>query len=522
MYRILIVDDEVLIRKRIRFGFEWEELGFEVAGEADNGQSALDLMEKEAFDLAVVDIAMPGMNGIELVQTIRARNLPIEIIFLTGHSEFEYARIALKERVYAYVLKPINEEEFIKTLQELNQQKAAQHEKEREFTELREKKQTAEAILDNQKVLEMLYSSPVNQKSFGVEAFENKNWYLILIRLKEAYNSFEEYQEIRNQLMELPAIQECGAVYFDIQEGDFFLFLTEKEDRVHDWEKGLHTFQQQISDKMNQRIRIGVSKKFSKSSHLHEAYLQVVRSVRNCLVFENQLNTFSEIEKLKGKKYILPIDYIQNLKLAVETENNELSKETFHCIFSEMKEAGIEYREALRIGEQLISILSEITAKMQMDITGVMGDYHTVWAAYEYMESYAEVSAWFQEISEKIIKSFGENKKKGLKNEIVIQAKKYIKEHYMEPELTVRELADQLFVTDTYLSASFKKSMGMSLTQYITQYRLEKARELLSSGNQDVNKAAVLVGYNDEYYFSRCFKKYFSISPFQVKKQHAE
>ena len=115
-YKVIVVDDEMLIRKRIIYGFEWEELGYEIENEAGDGLQALALMEKKTYDLAIVDIAMPEINGIELARRIRERQYQTHIIFLTGHSDFQYARQAVKYGVFNYILKPIDGEEFINVL----------------------------------------------------------------------------------------------------------------------------------------------------------------------------------------------------------------------------------------------------------------------------------------------------------------------------------------------------------------------------------------------------------------------
>ncbi len=138
MYKVLVVDDETLIRKRIIFGFDWESWGYQVVSEAANGPDALEILEREAIDVAIVDIAMPDMNGIELVREIRRRNYPVEVIFLTGHSNFEYAKEAMAEGVYYYILKPLDEAEFSATLGKLANKMDKEQERERTMLNLKE------------------------------------------------------------------------------------------------------------------------------------------------------------------------------------------------------------------------------------------------------------------------------------------------------------------------------------------------------------------------------------------------
>lgn len=526
MYHVLIVDDEALIRKRIRYGFDWEAEGFCVAGEAENGQNALTLLEQKEFELAIVDIAMPVMDGIELVKRVRNEGINVEIIFLTGHSEFEYARVALQERVFAYVLKPLNEEEFITTIRSLGEKMNAERQRETELQLLQSKQEKTEFMLENQQMLEMLYfpgEKEWTQQKPGF--FQCSKWRLIVIRIRGFRGGFEDYMLFGQTIRKHLQLEDDTYmyVYFDMQENVFFLLLTERERLQKDkCLAAMKQFQQSIAEKTNQSVKIGISGQMEKFSQLQTAYRQSIRCVQNCLINDKHVNIFEDLQEIALHKYILPVDYIRNLKLAIETNEEQLTDKILQTIFREMRERGIEYQEVLRIGEQIISILSEITAKQKQDIKVVMGDYYTVEAAYSFMNNYAEIPLWFQSITANILQTYAVNQNRKHKNEVTVQAKAYVKEHYMEQELSVKTLAQRLFVTDTYLSAAFKKSMGISLIQYITQCRLEKARELLREEDQKVSQVALKVGYSDEYYFSRCFKKYFGVSPFYDKKNQVQ
>lgn len=122
MYKVLIVDDEASIRKGLGILIRWNDYGFEVGGEAENGSEALDRLKQESFDVLVSDIRMPKMNGLELIQEIDRMALNMRVILISGHRDFEYARSAIEFGVVNYVLKPINQELLIKTLLKIKEQ----------------------------------------------------------------------------------------------------------------------------------------------------------------------------------------------------------------------------------------------------------------------------------------------------------------------------------------------------------------------------------------------------------------
>ncbi|WP_135546665.1 response regulator transcription factor [Paenibacillus cymbidii] len=122
MYRVLIVDDETSIRKGLGILIDWNDYGFQVAGEAANGLEALRMIQKERYDVLVSDIRMPLMNGLELSQQIYEMGLDTKVILVSGYRDFEYARTAIEFGVANYVLKPINEEILIRALTKIRKQ----------------------------------------------------------------------------------------------------------------------------------------------------------------------------------------------------------------------------------------------------------------------------------------------------------------------------------------------------------------------------------------------------------------
>lgn len=132
MYQVLITEDEDLIRRGFAALIPWEKYGFSIAATAENGYRALDMMKKQYFHLVVTDVRMPRMDGLELIRTMREKDIDSEVIILSGYRNFEYARTAIKYGVCDYLLKPISTDELIKALQSirfrLNQKTAQQQE----------------------------------------------------------------------------------------------------------------------------------------------------------------------------------------------------------------------------------------------------------------------------------------------------------------------------------------------------------------------------------------------------------
>lgn len=118
-WRVVLADDESIIREGIRASIQWAELGLTLVGEAGDGEEALELVREQAADILLVDINMPIMNGLELVQHVRGGDLPCKIVIISGHDEFNFAQTAIRHGVSAYLLKPVSPEQINQTLAEL-------------------------------------------------------------------------------------------------------------------------------------------------------------------------------------------------------------------------------------------------------------------------------------------------------------------------------------------------------------------------------------------------------------------
>ena len=116
LYRIMLVDDEEEVRKAMIRKMDWEKLGFTVAGDAENGEDALEKLEQLEPDVVMTDIRMPYMDGLTLVARIREKYPSIKILIFSGYDDFEYAKQAIKYRVTEYILKPVNGEELAEIL----------------------------------------------------------------------------------------------------------------------------------------------------------------------------------------------------------------------------------------------------------------------------------------------------------------------------------------------------------------------------------------------------------------------
>jgi YesN/AraC family two-component response regulator len=172
MFKVAVIDDEYLVRERIKYALDWSYYGFELCWEASNGEDALDLMEKTCPDLALVDINMPIMDGLEFADKAASRYPNMRVVILTGYGSFDYAKKAIHAGVNEYLLKPLDSNELAETLVKikagLEKEKAGRYNLQKLIVESREKdailkRKLIQSLLENDKMPEASDSYKLNE-----------------------------------------------------------------------------------------------------------------------------------------------------------------------------------------------------------------------------------------------------------------------------------------------------------------------------------------------------------------------
>lgn len=530
MFKVIIVDDEMLIRKRIRYGFDWEMLGYQVADDVEGGQQALDLMEKNHYDLAIVDIAMPGMNGIELAKEIRERGYPTHMIFLTGHSDFKYAQQALRFGVYYYILKPVNEEEFVSTLEKLREKMAGEAEERRVFQQLSEKRKSVDAVLKSK-----LFGSYFHDAAYGPvteemreilwdAGFGENSTYMAAVFRAALPKDNPADPEVMTENMEklcrgvLP--QNCHtAAFFDLYE-DFVILILDAGEYTSGGEADgyLESVCQAIKTQWGWNGNCGAGLSCLSVEGLRKSFEEAVSAVHNARILGEDFLSYRMVKERGNTNYKIPVQDIRELQYQVSRNDFGGCQAVLRKIFKELETHKVNFECIAVNANRLFLGLVDTGVISELDVKRFLNGSHDVGHVMENLADLEEMEQWFENLvyylMENEIRSSSENKSLP----IIEKTCRYIRSHYSDGSLSQNGIAEAMAVTPSYLSGIFKKRMKISIVQYITMVRMEKARELLLTSEEDVCQVAGDVGYNDEYYFSRCFKKQYGMSPAQLRK----
>lgn len=531
MLKIFLVEDEFVVREGIKNNIDWESRGYEFCGEASDGELAFPMIQKLKPDIVITDIRMPFMDGLVLSRLIKKEMPWVEIIILTGYKEFEYAKEGIKIGVAQYLSKPINSEELLKEIDAL----AVKIEEKRKEREIREKyiREMEENFLKDRKDL---FQHLVSGSKSAAELLElagelnldlSSIWYNIaLIKIQSRYHAHDEYSnslvEIEDKLRELS--DENHLLVFDRNlEGKALLFKADSEEELKKVEDDyIEKMQEILKDYSRVRYFGGIGMPVNRLRELPSS-------------FEKASHAFAH-------------RYLVNESLILNSEEVEqgtyLKKEEFRI--SDINPKHIDrskIREFLKVGdkEEVIYFVEEFFKDLGTNVmkSNMFRQYITMDAYFcvvDFLEGLQinrdevdplDVASGVLENEENAVNYVIRIVKKALElresissnryGDVVDEAMKYIEENYADEELSLNVLASHVNFSPNHLSMIFSQQTGQTFIKYLTDYRMNKAKELLRCTGKRSSVISMEVGYKDPHYFSYLFKKTQGMTPTQYR-----
>jgi two-component system, response regulator YesN len=527
MIKILIVDDEPFIRQGLKILINWEKYGYEIVGEAANGIEAIKELEKKEIDLIIVDIKMPEMNGIELVEHVRNNiSNTIKFIVLSGYYEFEYAKKAIKYNVTDYVLKPIRKDELIKVLNSFKDEYIKQ-----ENQKIMQK--TKDKVLYDKYLSEIINGKCDNATLEYVNEYQNfsKDLRYVIIEINYYDNVYSNItddekrngKEVFYKKMIKWLGENCYNVIFDGSKYKNYYDIGFIYDKKLAEEYGL-----------NENEYIAKLQKDMRKNQKYDFYIyigQKVNSIRELLIsyktaiiaklfsdFSNG-NTISYYDQIIEKEelnYDMEKQYMDDLIHEIDENNKEEIIKCVDKIYSSFKECKIDL-EIINININYL-LCNLINIARRLDSEANQEDVMKYISSISFEKIISRGSAkHLKDFSLEFSKYLSQLRQNSVQG-ILSQVDKEISEHYME-KLSLKYLSEKYFINSAYLGQIFKKKYKVCFKDYLNAYRIEKAAELLKSSNDRVYNIAEKVGYSNPDYFINKFVQIKEKTPIQYRKQ---
>ncbi|HEY5586856.1 MAG TPA: response regulator [Ruminiclostridium sp.] len=531
MIKVLIVDDEYLLRQLIRNTIDWNSLGFEIIAEAEDGEQALEVIEETMPQLAIVDINIPLLNGLELSKSIRKNYPEIRIIILTGYGEFEYAKEAISLGVSNYILKPINKEELEKAILEVKKDILKEAEQNIYIDNLKIKVKSNYEI-QKEKFLYYLITSQAestNQKlQESVDYFElGLSEEEMVVAVIEIDNFEEKWSmEKDKQLWEFAVhnisseiIKENNsAVAFIGSDNHIVCIINERNNGYPKDLKPAYLICEKIRKAVKQflnfTITIGIGGSHNGFDNIYLSYKEAVFALKT--KFLEGKDKVLEFELTGHNNFghnVFIIEDKDSILINLRLGNKEGFIKQLNFIFGSILHRKLPKEISEMVAVELAFIPFTFILESNLSLEEVLGQNTDF---IEFIKSCETVD----ELKKLIIKLYEDTvtlvleKKRFKTSQIVEKAKTYIENNYSKESLSLDQIAESIFINSSYLSKVFKRELQFTIIEYLTNFRMKIAQKLLQ-GNPEMqlSELAEKVGYSDPYYFSKSFKKHFGISP---------
>lgn len=538
MIKIFLVEDEIAIRKGIKNSIDWEKEGYEFVGEAGDGELAYPMILKTKPDILITDIKMPFIDGLQLSKLVRKELPATKILILSGYDEFEYAKEAIKLQVAEYLLKPISSAKLLDVLAQVKEViRQEQEEKElikkyredmKENRELEKERFLNQIITQNLSLAQILETG----ESLGMD-LSAPLYNILLLKITENGGKQETYAEIESALDTLSGV-------FSFQRGvDEWLFLLTADD----------------AEKMERRIescRKTVRQITEKTDPPVEYFGALGNPVERLREIKNSLK---EAEKKFAFQYLKKWNQILEIPVRdvgssenPQTEKNENEEllissvqvdKLNHKIIENFIHTGLR-REVSNFVDDYFMSLGEKSVQSLMFRQYVAMDFYLAAVAFlerlgfsskelvercgdlKEMEQVIQTIEQTKEYIKKVLDATLECRESVSRkrySDLLKEAVSYIEHHYEEEDISLNQVAASVNISPSHFSTIFSKEMGETFIEYLTNVRMERAKQLLRSSTMKTAEIAYAVGYKDAHYFSYLFKKVQKCTPREFRTQ---
>lgn len=522
-YRLLIVDDEELIRKGLRARIEYFAFPDLDLVEAESGRDALELFRDGGVDLAIVDINMPDMNGLQLIEQAKTLCPETRFILLSGYAEFSYAQQAIRLGVRAYLNKPVSNEELREQIEEVLRELWAE-----DASSGAEREKHAEA--DPEKELNLFLTGGSRLEVSCPELCRqfprllSGAVYLCMLHISSrdrddqrlSHNQLDALRSmVRSLFMDAPC--KCGRMIVNSYQHPQRLYALFVADNPSELRRQAETVflavRQGLERRANARVAMGVSglAKGLSADCLAQARMALrQRNIhgRASIYFYDDSSALEARPMSEAELELLRKNMIRGDRAGVRRQLDRLFPENQ----SEKLQAVYLHVLWVRVLSLMMSVYGSMDSSIANHLLNQMAQVESMVDREEIVHTLSRLADEFMG------RESGREMSAANKIEYALD---YIREHFNE-EIVINDLAARLEMSPSYFSSLFKKESGQSTMQYITALRMERAKSYLTDSDLSVAVIAKNVGYEDSQYFFRVFKKTTGMTPLQFRQNPQE
>jgi len=535
MLKVLIIDDESIIRKGIKNIINWKQLDCEVCADASDGIEGIDLIKKYLPEIIITDIRMPGLDGISMIKQVKSIVPNSKIIILTGYRDFDYVHEAIKCGAFDFLLKPTKIEELTsvlsKAVNEINEQKIRYMEVDR-FKLLFEQ---SIPVLREKLLYDIIYGINTNQDEIveKMKLFNLEIRNFVLVIMENDYDEKSTSTQYDKHLCQFGIVNSFEEIFAEKYEVISIMlnssrvgFIIQKAEKspidIIEVSEKCGYLQEVINNGFGFTVTIAVSSNGVSAMELTEKLKECLGSLEyKSYIGNNSIIQYSDLNSFfRYADYSTLDNYQKQLLESIKSGNEELVRVTTQNISRYVNTNNINISYLKNFYYSTLSSINNIRISVlaiDVDKKHEEGrDIASLLQLIEKCDNADELNSLLEEVSIRIASKVNSFNNRSLKL-ILRKAIDFIHEHYNE-QVTLNEVAENIYVSTFYISRMFKKELGKSFIDYLNDVRIEKAKELLKDVKYKTYEVAELVGISDPHYFSKIFKKYSGMTPSEYKE----
>ncbi|MEK3714428.1 response regulator transcription factor [Paenibacillus sp. FSL R7-0333] len=512
MFKVLLVDDEVYVRKGLLEIIPWEAMKFSVVGEANNGAEALEMIEQLEPDLVITDIRMPTLDGLDLIRSVYAQaRLPLIFIIISGFHDFNYAQQALRYGVHDYILKPIDEEEMTAALRKLSYAMGRKR-----IASLTNDDLTTSAIMEAlvQESLQPEEAEPY-AAALGLEGVGGFLYTMTEIHAgggQDKPTTLKQFQEA----LYSPEVGGAGIPVLEQQPGTFgMLFCTDQiEGGCGGLALHLERLRIALAGRLYMELSLYAGDPVDTLAHVHRSYSEANEAARHKYAENTGVITYAQI---KDKAlYVFDMNPVLASKLILELEEGNMTdyQQTVNgmfTLFHEQRYTPQAVSSSLaRCMAGILGVIKEMdgTEAEILRLKELAERGHGQWSLAMLQEHFQQA---IQEAAESIARLRKLNSLGGIK-----PIKQYIDTHYHE-NISLKNIAAMFYMNAVYLGRLFRKTYGVYFNEYLLELRVQEAKKLLRQSDLRMYEIAGRVGFQNADYFVTQFEKLEQLTPSEYR-----
>lgn len=539
--KVFLVEDEMVIRRGIKNSIDWEKEGYIFCREASDGELAYPMIIKEKPDILITDIRMPFMDGLELCKLVKKELPNIKILILSGYDEFDYAKEAIRLGVTEYLLKPISSGKLLEALNGVSE--SIRREKEdkdlvrkymeemRENTEHEKQKFFEQMIAGNLSMADALETGKKYEMNLSAGMYN-----LLLFRFtlgKENRKSGELLGEAEYAIEKLTERLEYVFEFQRGVEGWAFLLMADNEEQMSERVKELSKDLEEIMKNYSTIAYFGgIGQPVARLRELEESFREAERAL--AARFTMELNRIISVEDIRMAQNVDTLDDIEITSFG-EIEktrtmlekflNNGAEDEIDEFVDVYINELPEENLKSVLMRQYIIMDAYIVMMSFCEKIEGIEGEMQAqseeLKNSMKTIQTLEEIKNYIRMLLKKII-GVRDTISGRRYSDIIEIAKDQIRKTYMSDEISLNTIAAEVGMSPSYFSSIFSKEMGKTFVEYLTEIRMDRAKELLMCSSMKTSEIGYEVGYKDPHYFSYIFKKTQNCTPKEFRARGKE